>query len=292
MRSESEPQASNPATRSPSEPCGEVNAPSSEGSRIILSWPIGPSKPLHGLDDVHVWCADLDDPRWNSPNAARSLSRDEWGRADRFHFVRDRERFIAARALLRSLLARYLVTQPKKIAFQYEAHGKPILVGNSGRVELHFNVSHSENLGAFALARGSEVGIDVELLRSVPEMKKIASDYFSRAELKALESLPKSRQSIAFLRAWTRREAVLKATGEGIGSGLDQIEVPLDANETAIVRRPPSGAMEHWAVLEIRPATGFIGAVAVRNPSAKIECWRWSRTSEYHSPRLRGARKP
>ncbi len=220
-------------------------------------------------DEVHVWRVDLD----GAPEAAvaSSLSADERERARRFRFERDRQRFVAARGLLRRLVGRYLDQEPARVRFGYGPRGKPFVDAAGG---LRFNVSHSAGLALVAFAWGREVGVDVERLRPVPEAEDIARQYFSRWEESELRRLPEGERAAAFFRCWTRKEAFVKATGDGLSRPLDAFDVTLAPGEPARLVRvagEPEAARRFWMV-DVSPGRGFAAALAIEGSPARVIC--------------------
>jgi 4'-phosphopantetheinyl transferase len=230
-----------------------------------------------GPNEVHVWSACLDD----LPEAAlrAPLSPDERERGGRFHFERDRRRFVTARGLLRALLGRYLDVDPADLLFGYGPRGKPFL---AGRDELRFNLSHSGGLALLAFARGCEVGVDVEQVRPVPESEDIARHCFSAREGEELRSLRADERGAAFFRCWTRKEAFIKATGDGLSLPLDAFDVTLAPGEPARllrVRGEPEAVHRFW-LEDLRPAEGFAGALAVEGKAKRVVLRTWDESGE------------
>jgi 4'-phosphopantetheinyl transferase len=238
-----------------------------------------PSRGVIGLEgaDVHVWTACLDDL---SEAALRApLPADERARAGRFHFERDQRRFVAGRGLLRVLLGRYLEADPASLRFGYGPQGKPFLEEYG---DLRFNVSHSGGLALLAFTHGREVGVDVERERPLPEWKDIAGRYFSAWEATELGRLPADERGAAFFRCWTRKEAFIKATGEGLSRPLDAFCVSLAPGEPARLRRVVGEpeAVRRFRLEDLRPAPGFAGALAVEGESRRIVRRTWSQSGE------------
>jgi 4'-phosphopantetheinyl transferase len=159
------------------------------------------------------------------------LSPEERARADRFHFRRDRDRFVVRHGMLRSILGAYLHLDPRDLRFSLNQHGKPALTDTGGG--LSFSLSHSNALAVYAIGPGPRLGVDVELLRPMPAQRDVAECFFSSREVAALRSLPAPLQSVAFFTCWTRKEAYVKATGEGLTCPLDQFDVSLAPDEPA-----------------------------------------------------------
>jgi 4'-phosphopantetheinyl transferase len=215
--------------------------------------------------DVHLYRVELALP----PGAVRQLetllSPDELARADRFAHARLRRRFVAGRGQLRLLLARYLHAVPEEIVFAYSPSGKPTLgTAPSGPPPLEFNVAHSEDLALMAFTRGRRLGVDVERVREMPDLEEMARRFFAPSELAALLALPAAQQTAAFFRIWTRKEAFLKATGEGLSRPLDSFSVApaVDAPRLLELRDAAEGPA-HWQLVHLDPAQDFCGALAV-----------------------------
>ncbi|MDQ3928579.1 MAG: 4'-phosphopantetheinyl transferase superfamily protein, partial [Chloroflexota bacterium] len=155
---------------------------------------------------VHIWSAPLDLPSELMPHFESLLSPGEIARADRFVFEKTRRHFIAGRGLLRSILSWYAGRQAGELEFEYGPYGKPALAESCEGAWLRFNVSHSRDRALYALARGREVGVDVEYMRTDLEYEGIAKRFFSPRESAVLRALPKSQRCEAFFNCWTRKE--------------------------------------------------------------------------------------
>jgi 4'-phosphopantetheinyl transferase len=198
------------------------------------------------------------------PLLSALLSAAERQRGERFHFPADRDRYVIRRGILRILLSRYLNTHPREIEFRYQRWGKPEM--NGGSLDLHFNASHSADLALYAVTLACPIGADLEQLRPLAEFEDLASRYFSPRESALIGALAPECRMEAFYSVWTRKEAFLKATGEGIGENLAEVEVsPAPGDQPAILRVPgsrpgPTG----WKLRSFSPAPGYLGAVAFR----------------------------
>jgi len=242
-------------------------------------WPLPPAQLDLADDEIHVWRAALDEAGCDLPSLSETLSAGERDRAERFQFDRDRNRFIARRGLLRMILGRYLSIEPAQCSFTCESRGKPVLAETAAGQSLHFNVSHSDGLALFAVARLSAIGVDVEHVRPIPEIDGIAAKFFSEREKAMLNALPAEQRREAFFNCWTRKEAYLKATGEGIADALPQIEVSLAPGHPAQLFSigGDAQAASLWSIHALEPASGFIGALAVKANDSKPECWQWGK---------------
>lgn len=241
-------------------------------------WIPAPERLSLGCDEVHVWRAGLD----QSPSQVESLQGllddEERSRADRFYFSRDRRRFIVARGVLRSLVGRYLGTAPELISFSFGVYRKPTLCSESSPDAIRFNLSHSHGAALYALTRGREVGVDLELIRGDVKADQIAEQFFSRNEITALRTLPPSLRRHAFFLCWTRKEAYIKARGDGLTMPLDQFDVSLIPGEpaTLLSTRPVSDEALKWSLRNLTPASDYAAALAVEGRGWTLSCRQWS----------------
>jgi 4'-phosphopantetheinyl transferase len=228
-------------------------------------------------DEVHCWYVDLDVPPATEARCLATLTGEERSRSARFRFDHDRRRFIVAHGVLRGLLGRYLGTHAGRVRLVQNAFGKPELDPALGR-RLAFNLSHSADLAAIAVAH-ADVGVDVERIREQPEHDEIARCCFSAAEVEELNGLPTRRRTRAFLRCWTRREAYVKARGEGLAMRWAGLEVP----PTAVpahgppAPRPPKGIapVTPWSLYPLRPAPVYVGALAIEGSGWRLTEREW-----------------
>ncbi len=225
-----------------------------------------PSFPVLDPRAVHVWFCEL--PRYAGRQAsfAAQLSDDERARATRFAFNRDRRCFILSHGLLRLVLSRYLRSEPGEIRFAVGPHGKPAILGSSGESEgIRFSLSHSGDYALVAVARGREIGVDVEARKAEVECLKLAERFFAPAESQAIAKLHGVAQQRLFYELWTAKEAYLKGRGVGLSLGLDRFEILFDASPPgARVRLTESGAFEQgWHIQTLSLPEQLAGAVAV-----------------------------
>jgi 4'-phosphopantetheinyl transferase len=231
----------------------------------LATWQPGPANPSLPHRELHVWRIPLAATAQTLDAARALLAPDERVRADRFTVDAPRRRFTFARAALRNVLARYTGQPPREIAFTTGPHGKPALAGDS---PFRFNLSHSEDLALLAVTRRTDVGIDLEAIDPRRAADDIAARYFSPAEQAQLgpHADPAARTA-AFFRAWSRKEAVIKALGEGLACPLTSFDVsldPLDARLLALRREHTDPSA--WTMLAIEAAPGYAAAAAVIGP--------------------------
>lgn len=198
--------------------------------------------------------------------AAATLSAEERQRAARLATADLRRRYVAARSILRRLLGSRLGLAPQAVELACGRYGKPALAGACAATDLHFNLSHCDGLAVFALAEGAEVGVDIERLRPIPIAERLVDRFFSRREQASYRALPPQHKLLGFFNAWTRKEAFVKATGEGLHHPLDAFDVSLAPGAPACLERvgEVGGESCGWALHSFRPAPGFVGALVVR----------------------------
>ncbi|MBI3779500.1 MAG: 4'-phosphopantetheinyl transferase superfamily protein [candidate division NC10 bacterium] len=243
-----------------------------------VSWDAPPEVLALGSDEVHVWRAGLNQKASLVQGLLMILSADEKVRAERFSFQRDREHFIVARGMLRAILGRYLQREPTNIRFCYSPKGKPVLAQGLGGDALRFNLSHSHGLALCAVTNGREIGIDLEQVRPDLKVEEIARRFFSSDEVATLRTLPPQMQSEAFFACWTRKEAYIKAKGEGLSFPLHEFDVSLAPGEPAALLTTREGPQEssRWTLQELMPGPGYAAALAVEGNGWRLARWEWS----------------
>jgi 4'-phosphopantetheinyl transferase len=226
-------------------------------------------------DEVHLWRGDLETIRGGETRWRELLSADELARAARFHFERDRQRFIAARALLRTILASYLTADARALRFSYSKKEKPSLAPPHDGSGVNFNISHSGGIALLAFARRREVGVDVEQIRRDSDLQAIARRFFSANEQTQLARLTDDERVDAFFRCWTRKEAYIKATGDGLSLPLSQFDVSLaPGDENALLAtRPETSEAARWLLREVPSGPGYAAAICVRGQDWKLRDW-------------------
>jgi 4'-phosphopantetheinyl transferase len=214
------------------------------------------------LDEPEVVVASLDvDP---GPLSGL-LSPDERQRAARFAFERDRRRYIVARARLRQLLGERLGAVPESLQFVYNPYGKPALARRPETRDLRFNLSYCGDVAVYAFAEGREVGVDVEEVRRLPDADEVAMRFFSRRERAAYLRLPLRERPQGFFNCWTRKEAFIKALGDGLSHPLEAFDVTLAPGRPARILRVGRAPASRcgWRLSSIVPGPGLVGALAV-----------------------------
>lgn len=235
------------------------------GTKLVIStsseWLSGSTTREIATGEVHIWRVDLSS---SATQTEACLSHDERERAARFHFERDRQHFKIAHASLRAILSRYVKLQPAALTFGETAYGKPFMT-NIEAAGLLFNMSHSGDLALIAVAREREVGIDIEYMRADFATMEVAEHFFSVAEIYTLSGLDPHLRTNAFFNCWTRKEAYVKARGEGLSMPLDQFDVSLAPGVAAAMlsNRIDETETSRWTIHDLDVATNYAGALAI-----------------------------
>jgi len=226
-------------------------------------------------NEVHLWRLDLNalavvEDRWKEV-----LSVEEQMRAARFLAPLARRHFVLTRALLRMLVGGYLNEQPTAVKLRFSAREKPGLDQPQAESKLEFNISHSGGVSLLAFTRAREIGVDVELVRKDRDVDGIARRFFSLAEQKQLETIPAEEKYEAFFRCWTRKEAYIKACGEGLSLPLSQFDVSLaaGAQDALLATRPDNRETARWSLREVPAGAGHVGALCVAGHDWRLRAW-------------------
>lgn len=229
-----------------------------------------------GDNEVHVWQSSLNLSGPHIKNLEQSLDQGERRKAERFHFSQDREHFIVARGLLRIILSHYLDEEPSQLKFCYGPYGKPALAEESGGGSLQFNLSHSYGMALYAVTRRRNIGIDLERVRTDWASERVARQFFAPGEVAQLRALPQSMWHQAFFHCWTRKEAYIKARGEGLSLSLDRFEVSLTPGEPAVllsIKEDPHEA-SRWSLSELKVGGDYVAALAVQGHDWRLSCFQ------------------
>jgi 4'-phosphopantetheinyl transferase len=242
-----------------------------------ISWPSPPARLNLAGNEVHVWAALLNVAPAALKKFGATLSKSEKDRAAKFRFDKHRNRFIAGRGLMRTALGRYLQIHPGKLDFVSSKRGKPQLSSEFAGADLHFNLAHSEELGLLAITRIGALGVDIERVRRITDVDDLVVRFFSKRESALFQKLALPEKPTAFFNLWTRKEALLKATGQGIGMALNAVEVSFLPGDPARLLAIAGDAhvASGWSLQELAPAAGYVGATAVQAPIVRLQCWKW-----------------
>lgn len=242
----------------------------------FVSWHPANQTPSLGNNEVHVWRAFLDLPGFQIRRLRDTLTSDELSRAERYHFEKDRRHFIVARGLLRAILSRYLGMEPSQLRFIYGRYGKPSLAEETGGELLRFSLSHSDGLALYAVTRDQDVGVDLERIRPELAYQAIAKRFFSPDEMAHFRVLPAEMQPGGFFSCWTRKEAYIKARGDGLSFPLNRFEVSLAPGDPPALLHtwddPPEAA--RWSLQALEPWPGYAAALAVESNDWLVSYWQ------------------
>lgn len=226
---------------------------------------------------VDIWRINLAGEGQETQLCRDLLSQDEIQRAGRFHFAKHRRRFTVARAALRQILGRYAGIAPQNLVFSYGGKGKPELSGELAGSEIKFNLSHSSETALLAVTQGLTVGVDIEWVNSEFATEEIAERFFSAAEVNVLKALPAAERAEAFFSCWTRKEAYIKALGEGLSVPLDSFAVAFGPGVSAALLQVTVDPEEvsRWSMYDIEAPEGYKAALVVEGKRHHLEQQEW-----------------
>ena len=226
---------------------------------------------------VDVWSVRLDEPA-KAGSEVVVLSPDEIARANRFHFEKDRIHFTQCRSALRAVLASYLAIPAAEIRFEYLTSGKPQLAAEQNPIVLQFNVSHSANMALIAVGSEHRLGVDIEKIRDHVDTVTLAERFFSLRERAGLQALPDHLRVSGFFACWTRKEAFLKATGEGLSFPLEDFSVTThpDLDPELVEVKGSMGEGKQWFLADLSVVDGFRATVAREGSPYRLEAYAWN----------------
>lgn len=248
---------------------GEHRSLTSTPNLSIEGWRVGPPSPRLPLNEVHVWGTTVASKLDVLSRLAITLSGEERARAGRFRDQRARVTFLVGRAALRSILAGYLGRDPARVPLARARGGKPFL---SGHAAPQFNLAHSGDLVLCAVSGVGEVGIDVEHVRRSLDVELLTRDVLSEQEQHQVASVPAADRARVFLRYWTGKEAILKASGAGLS-------LPLDALE-------PLGSTDRSPISDLPVGPDYVASLATGSTGFALQRWRWEPEPRMHRATL------
>ena len=209
-------------------------------------------------DTIHIYKSNLSPSIEEVKSWESILSEDEILRASKFHFMKDKNRYIKARGVTRTIIGSYLEMDPKDVYFKYSPFGKPSINGQ----HLHFNISHAQQYGLFAFSRTGDIGVDVELVKPEIDFDKLVSRFFSPSEAQVILGLDKNLKAEYFCKCWTRKESFIKAHGMGLSMPLDCFEVSILDKEKVLLKSLDWVGESHknWNTMSFEIDTNVIGA--------------------------------
>ncbi len=203
------------------------------------------------------------------------LSPQQRARAQRMRVAEKRKQYIIAQGLTRVLLGKLLAADPAALEFDRGPKGKPYLGGEFGDSGVQFNMTHTSHMALIAITLSREVGIDVERIRDNLQWEKLARRYFSPLEYSGYCRLPESERLRSFFVCWTRKEAVLKAIGTGLGGGLASFDITVDPDAApALVANRWQGRFHgHWTLHPLHPGADYVATLVAERDDFEVRCW-------------------
>jgi 4'-phosphopantetheinyl transferase len=217
----------------------------------VTQWHSQESDNNLGDGDIHIWLSYLNLHEARLKHLYPLLDAGEKERSERFKFYKHRKRFIASHGFMRSVLSLYTHTPAELIEFDLKEQGKPELIANSNKTDIHFNLSHSNNLALLAIRKSHEVGIDVEFMEKKHEWNKVIKRFFTEPEQNAIFSLPENEQRSAFFKVWTRKEAHMKVTGQGLHLPPTQFTVSVPPKKAQFIEHINTDTDQVWHMQDI-----------------------------------------
>ena len=244
------------------------------------SWITPPESLTLNNDEVHAWRSSLEMIPFHVKTLKQILSADELNRADRFHFQKDSDHFIAARGFLRLILSKYLGIEPSEILFFYGPYGKPGLAEKIDGKSVRFNVTHSHGLAIYAVTRGRKIGVDLEYQRPDLVVEDIVEQCFPLRDIASIKAHPHHIQRL-FFTYWTRKEACLKALGMGLALDLNRVEFSATIGDPLYIRNisEKSRKASLWTLKDLDAGFGYAAALAVEGYGLQLKCWQWENKS-------------
>ncbi len=225
-----------------------------------MSWIAPPDGSIELMErTVHLWRCRVTEAASDEHKLVSLLSPDEHERAARFRIEHARKQFVVGRGVLRDVLSRYFQWPPQDLRFAYTSLGKPYLEEENHHRPIVFNLAHSGNICLVAVACRDRLGVDVEWMRPGIDCEGVARDTFSPDELAALQAVDPQLRGQLFFETWTRKEAYLKAIGQGL-------------SDLGKATPDPS----RWTVLNLSPDPGYIAAMAIEVCNVHVDAWHWS----------------
>jgi 4'-phosphopantetheinyl transferase len=244
----------------------------------VMEWREVSLIPALGQNEIQVWRIPLARSAAEVSQLQTCLSAAELAQAARFHFAADQRRFVVRRAVLRQLLAATCHTSPDAVQLGLGTQGKPFIAQSGRTGDLRFSCSHSADWALVALARGIELGVDLEQQRNLPDAAELARRFFSNDEVCALEQLPPALKTAGFFNCWTRKEAFVKALGLGLSCPLNRFTVSLAPDRPAalLAVADDPAAVQQWSMVALDAGPDFSAALVFEGNQSAVKCFQFS----------------
>ena len=237
------------------------------------TWQKTPDTLSLSKDHIDIWLCDLKQLAGDINNYYSILSEDERERADNLKVDDKKQQFIITRGTLRQRLGLLTNIDPKDFVFEYLEHGKPVLSNNHQCADITFNVSHSNDLALIAIAQEHSIGIDIEKINYKSNHQTLITRFFSKAEQADFQTMPDANKAKAFCACWTRKEAFIKAVGDGVSYGLDKFDVAVDPENQTPNLNLHNPSEETWSAINLPINDEYMASLVSDRDNLSVRCW-------------------
>ena len=240
---------------------------------MLKLWQKTPDSLNLSKDHVDIWLCDLKQLSSDINNFYSILSEDERERTDKLKVEDKKQQYIITRGALRQRLGLLTKIDPQDFIFDYLEHGKPVLANNPQFADMTFNVSHSHDLALIAITQEQNIGIDIEKINRELKHDELVSRFFSKVEQTEFQTIPEANRAKAFCACWSRKEAFIKAIGDGVSYGLDTFDVTVDPeNQTPEINlHKPSE--DTWSALNLPINDEYMACLVSDGGSLSVRYW-------------------
>ena len=237
------------------------------------TWQNTPDTLSFSKDHIDVWLCDLKQLSGDINNYYAILSDDERERADKLKIKDMKQQYVLTRGALRQRLGLLTNIDPQDFVFDYLQHGKPVLVKDARFANITFNVSHSYNLALIAIAQKQNIGIDIEKINHESKHDQLVTRFFSEAEQSEFQTMPETNKAKAFCACWARKEAFIKAIGDGVSYGLDSFDVTVDPDKQTLEINLHKPSEETWSAINLPINDDYMACLVSDRDSLSVRCW-------------------
>jgi len=238
------------------------------------SWQQTPKTLDLSSDHIDIWLCHLKDLSKNIDEFYSLLAKDERERADKLKIEDKRKQYIITRGSLRQRLGSLTNLEPKDFVFEYMEHGKPVLANDPRYADITFNISHSNDFSLIAITLKQVIGIDIEKINPDSDHQQLVTRFFSMVEQSEFQALPEKIKAKAFCACWTRKEAFIKAVGDGVSYGLDNFDVSIDPENQSSKINLHQDSDETWSVHHLPINDDYIGCLVSNSDDVNVRCWQ------------------
>ncbi len=238
------------------------------------TWQKTPDTLSLSKDHIDIWLCELKQLSGDINNFYSILSEDERGRADKLKVEDKKQQYIITRGALRQRLGLLANIDPKDFVFDYLEHGKPVLNNDARFKDITFNISHSNDLALIAVAQKQNIGIDIEKINHESDHQALMTRFFSKAEQAEFQTMLDANKARAFCACWTRKEAFIKAVGDGVSYGLDSFDVTVDPDKQALEINLHKPSEETWSAINLPINDDYMACLVSNGGDVDVRCWR------------------